>query len=196
VLKKQLIETETAKNSFAEAYDENLRLKELLSIEIPDSFEFVYARIAGIDPNSYNKTILINAGSERNIKENDIVISQKGVVGVVINAGDKISKVKLISNPSNKIAVRTGKSRANGILIPLDMKVARIEEITKTTEVFEAESIYTADFSSIYPPNLLIGEVISVSDSSATINKKIRVKFSQNMDAITDVFVLLRKQPK
>ncbi|MBU4486502.1 MAG: rod shape-determining protein MreC [Candidatus Delongbacteria bacterium] len=191
-LKKELILSENDRVRFADAYDENIRLRELMSIDMPDSLEFVYAKIAGIDPNSYNKSILINAGTEKNIQPDDIVISLHGVVGTVMNSGNKISKVKLISNPSNKIAVRTEKSRANGILIPLDQNYAKIEEITKTSEVFENEKIYTADFSTIYPPDLLIGEVVSVSDSSATINKKIRVRFLQNMDLIEDVFVVKR----
>lgn len=196
VLKKELISSRIERVQFAESYDENIRLRELLSIDIPDSLEFVYAKIAGIDPNSYNKSILISAGTEKNIQPDDIVISLHGVVGTVVNSGFKISKVKLLSNPLNKIAVRTENSRANGILIPLDQTFAKIEEITKTSEVFEGEKIYTADFSTIYPPDLLIGEVVSVSDSSATINKKIKVKFTQNMDLIEDVFVIKRKTSK
>jgi len=195
-LKTQLITSEAERVKFAEAYDENLRLKELLSIEIPDSFEFIYAKLSGVDPNSYSKTILINAGTEKNIAENDVVISRKGVVGIVINSGDKISKVKLISNPSNKIAVRTEKSRANGIMIALDQNYASVEEVTKTTEVVENEKIYTADFSTIYPPGLLIGEVVSVSDSSATINKKIKIRFTQKFDQLEDVFVIKKKAVK
>jgi|GEM_PF-1227278 len=193
VLKTKLMTSESERIKFAEAYDENIRLKELLAIDLPDSFEFVYAKIAGSDPNSYVRTILINAGSNKNIKENDVVISNKGVVGIVINSGENISKVKLISDPSNKIAVRTEISRANGIMIPAGQDQAQIEEITKTTQVTVNEKIFTADFSTIYPPGLLIGEVTSVSDSSATINKKVRIRFIQKFDQIEDVFVIKRK---
>jgi rod shape-determining protein MreC len=192
-LKTKLMTSETERKKFAEAYDENVRLKELLSIDVPDSFEFVYAKIAGTDPDSYSKTILINAGTEKNISENDVVVSVNGVVGIVINSGNNISKVKLISDPSNKIAVRTEITRANGILIPADQDYASVEEITKTTPVDLGEKIYTADFSTIYPPGLLIGEVTSVSDSSATITKKIKIRFTQKFDQIEDVFVIKRK---
>jgi rod shape-determining protein MreC len=195
-LKTRLIKSENERIKFAEAYDENLRLRELLSIEIPDSFEYIYARLSGIDPNSYGRTILINAGKEKNVNENDVVISKNGAVGIIINSGDRISKVKLISSPSNRIAVRTQKNRANGILIPADQDYASVEEITITTEVAVKESIYTADFSTIYPPGLLVGEVVSVSDSSATINKKIKVRFSQKFDQLDDVFVLKKKAGK
>jgi len=192
-LKTKLMTSESERIKFAEAYDENIRLRELLAIDIPDSFEFVYAKIAGSDPNSYIRTILINAGTKKNIAENDIVISVNGVVGIVIDAGENISKVKLISDPSNKIAVRTEVNRANGIMIPESQNHASIEEITKTTPVAINEKIYTADFSTIYPPGLLVGEVVSVSDSSATINKKIKIRFIQKFDQIEDVFVIKRK---
>lgn len=195
-LKTRLITSENERIKFAEAYDENLRLRELLSIDIPDSFEYIYARLSGIDPGSFGRTILINAGKEKNVNENDIVISKNGVIGIIITSGDRISKVKLISNPSDRIAVRTQKNRANGILIPFDQNFASVEEITKTTEVAVRESIFTADFSTIYPPGLLVGVVVSVSDSSATINKSIKIEYSQNFDQIDDVFVLKKKAGK
>jgi rod shape-determining protein MreC len=194
-LKKRVFEFEYAQNSDSLTAEENRRLKELLSIKTEDSFNYVYAKIAGRNPGSFKNTILINAGTNKGVTEKDAVISQNGLIGIVTDAGSEISKVKLICDPSNRISVRTETDRAFGILIPVDASSARIEEITKSASVSPGEKIFTTHFSENFPADLVIGTVVSVSDSSATINKIIRVDFSQKTYLIEDVFVIKGKKP-
>ncbi len=191
-LKTRLISLEHSADVNESAVEENYRLRNLLSAPIPDSFMFVYARIAGKDPGSANNILLINAGTEKGIKPGDPVITESGLVGMIESAGSRISQVALISGRPGKVAVRTEISRAFGIMTPLDRNTARIDEIPKSAQVNIGENIYTADFSELFPPDILIGKVIFSSDSSATINKKITLSFSQNLDMIEDVFVLRR----
>jgi rod shape-determining protein MreC len=195
-LKTKLISLESSIEVNESSIEENYRLRKLLSIQIPDSFGFVYARIAGRNPGSSNTSLLINAGTEKGVAPGNAVITDAGVVGMIESSGEKISHVALISGKPGKIAVRTEISRAFGIMTPLDQKTARIDEIAKSVPVNIGEKIYTADISELFPPNLLIGTVISASDSSATINKKIIISFSQDLDLIEDVFVLGRLDNK
>jgi len=164
----------------------------MLSIDLPDSFAFVYAKIAGRDPGSSNTSLLINAGTEKGVKPGDAVITEAGVVGIIESSGEKISKVSLLSGRNGKIAVRTEIYRGYGIMTPTDQRTAKIDEIAKNIPVNVGENIYTADFSEVYPPDLLIGKVVLSSDSSATINKIVMIEFAQNMDLIEDVFVIKR----
>ncbi|MBN2858023.1 MAG: rod shape-determining protein MreC [Candidatus Delongbacteria bacterium] len=189
-LKTELALLEHERNSYISAIEENKRLKEILSIELPDSVHFIYAKRIGKSAGSYTHTILISSGTEYGAENGDAVVTKYGVAGYIIEAGEKVSKVRLVSDPSNKIAVRTENSRAHGILIPSDQKNANIEEITKTAQVEEGENIYTADFSEIFPAGLLLAKTVFVSDSSATINKIIHVEFTQDPDLIEDVLIL------
>ncbi|MFO7810976.1 MAG: rod shape-determining protein MreC [Candidatus Delongbacteria bacterium] len=189
-LKKRVAILRFHKDRYVSSLEENARLRSLLSIAPPDSFDTVYARSVGKDPGSYPGTILINAGKEKNISQNDPVITENGVAGIVTQTGDKVSKVTLINDPSRKIAVRTEKNRAHGILNPKGPNTAYLNEITKRTDVSAGEKVFTAEHSKLFPGGLLIGSVVFVSDSSATINKIIEVEFSQDPDLIEDVFVL------
>ena len=195
-LKTRIMYLENNSGTNESAIEENYRLRSMLSIQKRDSFEFVYAKIAGLSPGSTNTTLLINAGKEKGVGPGDAVITEAGVVGIIESSGDNISRVSLISGRTGKIAVRTEINRAYGILIPVNDKTAAIEEIAKGVFVNKGENIYTADFSELFPPDLLVGKVISVSDSSATINKKIRISFAQSMDNIEDVFVMKRIKEK
>ncbi|MFA6653490.1 MAG: rod shape-determining protein MreC [Candidatus Delongbacteria bacterium] len=191
-LKTKIMYFENNSEAVESVIEENYRLRSMLSIQERDSFEFVYARIAGISPGSTRTILLINAGREKGVGPGDAVITEAGVIGFIETAGESTSRVSLISGRTGKIAVRTEINRAYGILAPLNSETAAIEEIAKGVNVNIGENIFTADFSEVYPPDLLVGTVISVSDSSATINKKILLSFAQNMDTIEDVFVMRR----
>jgi rod shape-determining protein MreC len=193
-LKKKVFELEAFRNNDSLTAEENRRLKELLSIKTSDSLAYIYAKIAGRNPGSFKNTILINAGTDKGAAEKDAVVSQNGLVGIITETGKEISKVKLVCDPSNRISVRTEIERAFGILVPIDLKSARIDEIPKSVTVSPGEKIYTTHFSENYPPDILVCTVVSVSDSSATINKIIKAEFSQRTDIIEDVFILKGKK--
>ena len=193
-LKQKLVKIYQDKNLYDEALDENTRLRNLLSIELPESLSYVYAKVTGKPAASLQNTLLINAGSEKNVTDGEMVISEDGFIGVIRNAGKHLSKVALISDPDNKIPVITGTNRISGILIPLSKRTAEIHEITKSQNVEIGEKIFTSDFSKLYHPNLLIGKVISVSDSSATINKKVIIQYSTNFLDVKDVFIIHKRR--
>jgi cell shape-determining protein MreC len=134
--------------------------------------------------------LLINAGTEKNVVDGEMVISVDGFIGVIKIAGKHMSKVALISDPGNKIPVITGTGKIPGIMRSLDQRTAEIHEITKSQIVEIGEQIFTSDFSKLYHQNLLIGEVVSVSDSSATINKQVIIEYSADFLEIKDVFII------
>lgn len=189
-LKTELALLSHERDNYFSAVEENRRLKEMLLIELPDSVSFLYAKRIGKSFGSYPHTILISSGTEDGAAEGDAVVTKNGVAGYIIEAGDKVSKVRLVNDPSNKIAVRTENNRAHGILIPYAANRSNIEEITKTVQVEEGEYIYTADFSELFPAGLLIAKTVFVSDSSATINKIVQAEFTQDPDLIEDVLIL------
>ncbi|MDA3814395.1 MAG: rod shape-determining protein MreC, partial [Candidatus Cloacimonetes bacterium] len=132
LLKQKLIEASQDKKLYQESFDENIRLKNLLSIELPESINYVYAKVTGEPASSLQNILLINAGTEKNVVDGEMVISENGFVGVIKNAGKHLSKVALISDPDNKIPVVTEISKIPGIMISLNKKTAEIHEITKS----------------------------------------------------------------
>jgi len=193
-LKQELVKVSQDKKLYEESFKENIRLKKLLSIELPESLSYVYAKVTGKPASSLQNILLVNAGTEKNVTTGEMVISEQGFVGVIKNTGKHMSKVMLISSPDNKIPVITESGKVPGIMVPLTSKTAEIHEITKSQTVEVGEKIFTSDFSKLYYPNLLIGKVISVSDSSATINKKVIVEYSADFLNTKDVFIIHKKK--
>ncbi|MBN2789507.1 MAG: rod shape-determining protein MreC [Candidatus Delongbacteria bacterium] len=189
-LKEKLVKLNQDKQNYEESFAENIRLRNLLSIELPDSLSFVYAKVTGEPASSLQNTILINAGSEKNVSDGEMVISENGFIGIITNAGKHISKVTLISDPNNKIPVITEIGKIPGIMKSIDHRTAEISEITKSQTVEIGEKIFTSDFSKLYHPGLLIGKVSSVSDSSATINKRVIIEYSADFLDVKDVFII------
>ena len=192
-LKERIISLIAQNNRFKEAIIENENLKNLLKIKQDKKFNYIYARVIGLKADNKKDMILINIGSDSGIKKNDPVISINGLVGKITTCGRKMSHVQLISHHKNKIPVFTEKNRIPGIIHPLNINEAELKEITKTSIVEQGENIITSRYSTIYPEGIEIGRVSFVSDSSATIHKIVKIKFSEDLSKLEDVFVLSNK---
>lgn len=192
-LKERVISLIAQNNNFKEAIVENENLRNLLKIKQNENYDYLYARVVGIKTDNKKDIILINIGSDSGIKENDPVISINGLVGKISTCGEKMSLVQLISHHKNKIPVFTENNRIPGIIHPLNTNEAELKEITKTSIVEQGEKIITSRYSTIYPEGIEVGKVSFVSDSSATIHKIVRIKFSEDLNKLEDVFVLSNK---
>lgn len=189
-LKERVISLIAQNNSFKEATVENERLRKLLDIKQEAGYRYLYGRVVGVKPDSRKDLILINIGSSSGVGVNDPVISINGLVGKVVDCGRNVSRVQLISHHKIKIPALTERNRIPGIIHPLNLETADLKEITKTRDVLVGEEIITSRYSTIYPEGIRIGTVSFVSDSSATIHKIVKIKFSEDLAKLEDVFVL------
>jgi len=195
LLKKRVIDLISKNNSYRKAKLENDRYRQLLNIKRDDNYEYIHAKVIGYNPDKSRSIILINIGYNDNnlLNINDPVVTINGLVGKVVSVGAYISRVELVSKKRNKIPVKTGNKNIPSILVSIDSDASILKEITKSQSVELNETIYTSDFSLIYPGGIEIGKISSISDSSATIHKEISVKFSVDLKNIDDLFVLIKK---
>ena len=83
-----------------EALAENARLKALLGYkQTKTQFDLVAARVIGRDYATWSGVIVIDRGTASGVHENMPVVTEKGLVGVVVEAAPYSSKVRLILDP-------------------------------------------------------------------------------------------------
>jgi len=170
---------------------ENNYLRELLNFQEREEYKFVGSDVISRGISSNLNTILIDRGLSSGVKENSPVLSSRGIIGKVIISSEKTSVVQLISDGSFRVSVKVMPSESEGILRWKNDTVCEIFEVKKTSDINIGDSVITSNLSTYFPPNLPVGEVISIHDKSDSFNKIIRVKLYSDLSKLNQLFVIV-----
>ncbi len=187
-----------------EASEENLRLKELLSLRdaeiFPAGSTFLTARVIGKSPTMWQSWIQIDRGEDDGIRLNQPVVgatvsadkslSGKGLVGKVIAVGKRSARVQLIVDPSSSVATLIQGTRAEGILEGTLAGRLIMDFVERDQPVEEKFIVITSGFGQIYPKGIPVGIVLSVGEADVSIYKQIEVRPFVDFGSLEEVMVL------
>jgi rod shape-determining protein MreC len=142
--------------------------KEFLQVSVP-----VYGMPVGF----YESTLVIGAPLNINVAKNSPVVTSKGLVGRVIESSNRILKVLLVTDADSKIPVKVLSSKENAIAVGNGNNLISLEHL-QSQEVFtenykqqpkQGDVILTSGVGGIYPPDIPVGIVWKVTDSSIIV---------------------------
>ena len=162
------------------------KLRTILDIPKED-YTIIYSKTIRRDIYDFFDTITINKGSKEGIKEGDIVINDKGVLGVVNKVLNNTSEVYLLTNKKINLSVKINDSY--GILTSEDNKLV-IKNIKLGKELKEGDSVYTSGLTNI-KEGLLIGSVKDIKKDNLELEYIINVTPSVDFNSISYVGVVL-----
>jgi rod shape-determining protein MreC len=153
--------------------EENAWLKEYLKLA-QDHPELILqdARVIARATDNYSTVLTLNRGSVHGIKKNMPVLTSDGVLGCVKEVGLDWCKVTSILETSSSVGAYTDRTGAVGVVQgDLDLRSqgrCRMLYIDKTAELKPGDRVYTkGGEGSIYPSDLLIGEIVSIQADEA-----------------------------
>ena len=183
-------------NLHASEYDaENQRLRALLGYkQSATQFNLVAARVIGRESATWSSVIEINRGTRDGVDVDMAVVTEKGLVGHVIEAGPTSSKVELILDPRSSVGtlVQRADSRVAGI-VEGDMDnptMPRMVNIPKTADVDEGDVIVTSGFGGVYPKGLMVGTVSEMRNDEGGLLKIAILEPAVDFQRLEDVMVI------
>ncbi|MDD3453770.1 MAG: rod shape-determining protein MreC [Bacilli bacterium] len=180
-------------------------LKEVKELQQSLKLNFLTSEYISINANVINRninyffnTMIIDKGSNDNIKVGDAVITEGGLIGNIINTSYQNSTVKLLTNnEENKISVKIeiNENYIYGLLTLYDFKknVFIIEGISENTEIPINSFVTTTGLSNNYPSGILIGSVSNITTDNFDLARTLEVRPSANFNDINYVTVLNRR---
>jgi rod shape-determining protein MreC len=187
--KRLISENEKLKNIIS-----NLELKDIkFSKELEE--KGVYYISANVIKNSvhlpYN-IITIDKGQKQGIKEDMAVVSDAGVIGIVVNSGRNYSTVISIINLKFGI---NGKIKRTGYFGDIkwdgqDYRYVYLYDIPVYSSVYKGDEIVTGGLSVIFPEGIKIGTVDSFQKEKESSFYKIKVKLNQDFRNLENVYVI------
>lgn len=175
-----------------EQYRELLDMKE----QYPD-YDTVGAHVIGNNSGNWNKTILIDRGSNDGIEANMNVIAQGGLVGIVTSVTTNSSTVRLIVDHGCNVGAMSQLSK-DPCIVTGDLELYEegkllLEKIDKDADIEDDYKIVTGNTSSIYLPGILIGYVDGLEIDANHLTKSgylIPVADFEHLDAVLVITTL------
>ena len=169
---------------------ENERLRDLLKFRDRNELDFIGADILSKGMNSNMASVLLNRGLNDGVKNNNPVLSSRGVVGKIILVADDYSTVQLVSDIDFRLSVKIMPSETEGIMRWIANDTCEIVEVQTTSDVQIGDIVLTSNLSIYFPPNLPVGEVISFYKRSNSSNKVVRMKLFSDLSTLNQLFIL------
>ena len=178
---------------------ENARLRALLGYkQAAMQFDLVAARVIGREADSWSHMIVIDRGTADGVKENMAVVTEKGLVGHVIEAGPNYAKVQLILDPRSSVGtlVQRAESRVVGIVEgdPANPMMPRMINVPKNADIEEGDIIVTSGFGGMYPKGLVVGLVSSLENDEAGLLKIALLEPAVDFQKLEDVAVIVNSR--
>ncbi len=155
-------------------------------------YAYIAASVVNNSVIKRNNYITINRGRLHGIEPEMGVISESGVVGIVMSVSDRYSTVLSLLNNNCKISAKIKKNDAFGSLVwdGLDPKYARLLDVNKHVPVETGDQIITSNFSTIFPEGLPIGRIFSHSLDAGDNFHTLKVELYTDFSTLSTVYVI------
>ncbi|NCC21669.1 MAG: rod shape-determining protein MreC [Alphaproteobacteria bacterium] len=165
---------------------ENKSLQELLNIRLDPRHSFVTARVVADSGNAYVHSLLVAAGIQDGIEKGQAVLSGDGLVGRIVEAGDDVARVLLLTDFNSRIPVMIEGSRQKAILTGTNDELPVLKYLPPDANVADGARVVTSGHGGLFPPGLPVGTVEQIEGGEYV------VKVFANMDRVIYVRVVDR----
>jgi rod shape-determining protein MreC len=204
-LRKELQAFRARAFQYADAVQARKELEALLAYRraprFPDDYESVAAEVVGEPISPFRQQIVIAAGYDAGIRKDYPVVSSAGLVGVVTKVNSKQAQVTLITDPQNAVTSLDQSTGAYGSVRGRgEDKPLLFDRVPKSQSVDEGHPVVTSGrrylgLPSLYPRNIGIGKVTSVTHRDTESFKSIQVRPYVDFSSLQAVLVLVPKEP-
>lgn len=169
------------------------RLQDLLELR-DNTFGYVAsARVIARGTDRWANTFLIDKGATQGIQKNMAVITPRGLVGKVQEAGRDSSVVLLIDDPRFGSAVRLQTTRTEAVLSGNGRGRCVIKYADIDTSVSSGEVVVTSGLDGLFPFGIPVGEVTGIAATGQDeFFQYIELKPYVNSRSVDEVIVIRR----
>lgn len=182
-LNQELIDLKSDSNKLESL---NTLKKSLNYVDGDQKNKLVSASIIGKNDGDWYKSFIIEAGTDRGVEKNSIVINGEGVVGIVYSVNNKYSKaISLVDSRASVGFKVSGKEEYKGVITTSSaLGQSKVTDIKKELQayLFDAKSqikegdLLVTSGMGLYPENIPLGKVTKVMYNKNKSMKTVRIK--------------------
>lgn len=176
---------------------ENDEFRRLLQMPSIADVKTVGAQVITGAPGNFDNTVQIDKGTAQGVTKGMPVLSDLGLVGRVVEAGQHSSTVLLITDPASNVAVRLMTSGATGVASGHGgVSTLTLSFVNPDVTVVKDEKVVTAgQQNGLYPAGIPLGAVVAATKTPATNQYEVTVRPSVDLKQVEFVNVMLWTGP-
>jgi rod shape-determining protein MreC len=111
------------------------------------------------------------------MKKDDIAVSEKGLVGRVVEASSRILRIMLITDMASRVPIKILETGENAIAVGNGTSIMSLEHLQsremitnsykRPTEV--GDILVTSGVGGIFPPDIMVGIVTAIKDEEISV---------------------------
>lgn len=171
---------------------QNARLKGILSTTLSNQHDLLLAQVIGTDSNPLKQVVILNKGKDHGIEIGQTVIDENGILGQIINAYAKTSRLLLITDEQQSVAVQVARTGQRAMVSGGGMPDSlNLDYIFKTADVKVGDELISSGLGGRIPAGYKVGTVSSI-DTTRTDNFA-DIKVTPSADFLRSNYVLVLK---
>ena len=168
---------------------ENQALRRLTHFVPPNNPKVISGRAISNAGGPFVRSILVNAGSRQGIRRGLAAVSGTGFVGVVVEVGERHSRVLLMTDLNSQIPVVVQSTRDPGVLSGDNSDRPRLLFLPQNSDISTGDPVVTSGVGGVLPAGLLVGVISAVSDAGIRVKPLVdwdRLEFVRFLDYRVD----------
>jgi len=155
-------------------------------------YRFIGAKVISNSTHKRNNYIMLNRGRKHGIELDMGVISDKGLVGTVIQVSENFCSVMSALHKDSKISARIKKNNqlASVIWNEIDYQHGILKDIPTHLQLFPNDTIISSGNSLIFPEGILIGTVTEYHAEEGKSLNSASIRFASDFNALYYVYII------
>lgn len=148
---------------------ENLTLRNLLNYTPDSAHSFLTARVVADNGGAFVRSLTINLGSANGVRDGQAVLGGRGLIGRIVQTGDRSARVLLITDLNARIPVTVERTQQRAVIGGDNTDRPKLLYLPPDASIRVGDRIVTSGTGGMFPPGLPVGVVAAAQDGAIRI---------------------------
>lgn len=190
-LKRDLMKQEFQNGLLLEELKKYRRVESLLSLHPIAMSGFQVASVVAWDSTNLARTLVIDRGTEDDIRKGMIALTHEGVVGRVVTVAKRSAKVLLVTDARSAVDAYLQGSRVRSIVVGQNKNSCFIRYLPIDADIKEGDLLISSGLGSVYPKGLTLGKISSLKRGSDRLFYVAEMEPSADFKRMEELLVML-----
>ena len=157
--------------------------------------EYVAANVIGRDTSAFRSYIFLDIGSDSGVRRDMPVVTNQGLVGLVVETTCCSSKIRLITDPESAVNARLQTSRDEGVVVGRQGGGLELQYLSQQAEIHPGDVVLTSALSGRVPAGIVLGTISAVQRLDYEVLQQAVVTPGVDFNRLEIVLVITNFQP-
>jgi rod shape-determining protein MreC len=153
------------------------------------------AAVIGRDPSPFLHYVIINRGSDDDLRRGMPVVTDQGLIGRISAVTANAARVQLITDPASSVNVRIQPAEADAVLLGSITSELSLDQIPQDAAIQPGDLVLTSGLGGNYPQNILVGQINSVRQQATALFQTASIQPVVDFARLEIVLIIINFKP-